>query len=808
MIRHYLKTALRNLYKQRFYAALNILGLALGLACCLMILLYVQDELSFDRFHDKSDRIYRLNEYIEDDEVGERSASMPFPVARALETDYPQEVVETVRFFNYQAPTLTLSRTDDPNRKFNEPNVFFADSGLFNMFDYQLLEGDPERVLQEPNNILLTEEMAAKYFPSGEALGKTLRFQGQADLKVAGILASPPSQSHLQFDALISFVTLEGLYAAEGGFQPFDNWYWNPCWTYVLLDEGVDADRFESQLASFVDKYFYESIKDDVTLHLQPLGAIHLYSALDYEIAPNSSADSIYILSGIALFILLIAAINYMNLATARSVKRAREVGLRKTLGVPRRWLIGQFLVESGLYAGIAMVLGIIIVELCLPAFNQVADKSISPGFWHELWLLPWLGGMLLILGLGAGLYPAFVLTSYRPVDVFKGKFMRPSGFSLRKGLVVLQFVIAVVLIVGTIVSVQQLQFLRSKDPGFQRDHIVMLPVQRTPLGHKYEQFRNDLLRHPGVEAVTAVEEVLGAKYQAANYLFEGMEGGRSKLFPHLNVRYDFTETFNIEVVAGRGFDRSFRTDDSLALVINETMVQHLGWESCEAAVGKTFGLNYKGKVVGVVRDFNFANKRQPISPLVLDLNLNPYAFNLFIKYAAVRINPAQVKPALAEIEQTWGEYVPEKAFEYFFLDQNLDKLYASEERLARVSTAFSFLAIFVAALGLLGLVSFAAEQRRREISVRKVMGASTQQIMRMLSWEFLKLVLVAFGLGVPLAWWLTSRWLEDFAFRIAVSPWYFGIAGLGVLAFTLLTVGIQALRAAQADPANALREE
>jgi putative ABC transport system permease protein len=807
MLTHYCLTALRTLRKQPWYALLNILGLALGLACCLMILLYVQDELSYDQFHSQSDRIYRLNEYIEDGEVGERSASAPFPVARALATDYPEQIVEAVRFFNYQAPTLTLARIDQPDRMYNEAAVFFVDSGLFRVFDYSLQQGDAQRALREPNQILLTPAMANKYFPEGQALGQTLRFQGQVDLQVAGIIAAPPAQTHLQFDALISFATLGSLYQQES-FIPFNNWYWNPCWTYLLLAEGVDPAHLEAMLPTFVDKYFYESIKDDITLHLQPLTDIHLHSQLDYEIAPNSRAESIYILAGIALFILLIAAINYMNLATARSVKRAQEVGLRKTLGVPRSQLVGQFLVESSLYALLALSLGIVMVELCLPAFNQLADKAISGGFWYQPQMLPWLLLLQVTIGIGAGLYPAFVLTRYRPTEVLRGHHLRPGGFSLRKTLVVLQFVIAMVLIVGTLVSIQQLQYLRSKDPGFQREHIVMLPVQRTPLGQNYEQFRHELLRQPGIEAVTALEEVLGAKYQAANYLFEGMPDRKSKLFSHLNVRYDFTETFGIEVVAGRSFDRSYQTDDSLALVINESMVRHLGWSSNEAAVGKAFGFEGRGKVVGVVKDFNFANKRQPIAPLVLDLNVAPSAFNLFLKYVAVRLDPTQVEPALAALKASWQAQVPDKAFQYFFLDQNLAQLYVAEERLSTVSTAFSFLAILVATLGLLGLVSFAAEQRRQEISVRKVLGASSAQIVRMLSWEFVRLVLLAFGLAMPLAWWLTTTWLDHFAFRITLQPIYFLLAGSGVLLLTLLTVGIQALKAAQANPADALRDE
>lgn len=809
MFKHYLNIAFRNAMKNRVYALINIIGLAIGIACCIMILLYVQDELSFDQYHEKAERIYRLNEFIESGDVGERSASMPFPVAQALQTDFPENVESYVRFFNFQAPTLSMEYVPE-EKAFNERRIFFVDSTLFDVFSFKLLSGDPSRALDGPNSVLITESTAYRYFETKNpdlVIGKVIRFQGAHDLMITGILEDTPRNSHFQFDFLISFSTLKPIYQQQG-FQPFGGWYWNPCWTYLLLREGTQPEQLIAQFPDFVQKYYHPAIKDDVVQKLQPLTSIHLTSHLEYEIGPNGNEKNVYIFSGIAVFILLIACINFMNLATARSVKRAKEVGMRKALGGLKKQLVTQFLVESCLYSAVAVGLAIIIAELCLPGFNALADKAINPAFWLDPFIFL---GLLLIgalVGIGSGLYPAFFLTRYDPVEVLKGTYLRAQGFDFRKALVVGQFTISMVLIVGTGVAIQQLNFLQNDSLGFNKEHVIMLPVLRSSMAQKYETFKDRILVNSQIESVTALEEILGAKSQGANYTFEGMNV--SQLFPRLNIRHDFAKTFDIPVIAGRAYDETIETDDSLALVINEAMVRHLGWGSPQEAVGKRFQRNgeFRGKIVGVVKDFNFASKHQTIAPLVMDLNTHAGAFNLFIKYMAVRIRPNETQAAISAIESTWKEMIPEKAFEYFFLDTDLQKLYDAEARLTKVATIFSILAIIVACLGLFGLATYTAEQRKKEISIRKVLGSTVPQIILLLSGDFTKLILIACTLAAPLAWYMMDRWLEDFAYKIDIDVWLFILAGIIALFISWLTISYQSIRAARANPADVLRNE
>lgn len=804
MLKNYLKMILRTARRYRALTAINIAGLAVGMACCLLILLYVQDELSFDRFHQNADRIYRLIEYIESDDVGERSSSMPFPAGPTLQADFPHLVEASVRFFNFQAPVLSLEY-QEAGRAFNERRLFFADASVFQVFSFPLVQGDPQQALVAPYSIVLTEGLAAKYFEAENPVGKRLRFQGDVDLLVTGVMADTPHNAHFQIDALISFETARAIYAAQGR-DPMRGWYWNPCWTYLLLRDEAAAGELAAQFPSFVDKYYPRIIRDDVTMHLQPLTKIHLTSHLDYEIEANGRESNIYIFAAIALFILLIAGINFMNLATARATNRAREVGLRKTFGGQRHQLVRQFLLEACLITVVAFVLAVAVVELLLPLFNQLTAKSIAHGFWQQPLFLLTLLLMAGLIGFGAGIYPAFVLSAFDPIDALKKEHLRPHGFDFRKLLVILQFAISFVMLVGTAVAIRQLSFLQQDETGFQREHIVMLPVLRSAMGANYEVFRDEALRLPGIEAITAVEEVVGAKFQSGSYRFEGMP--EPKLFNRLNVRHDFTQTFAIPIVAGRDYSRQVETDDTLALVVNESLVRHLGWTSSEAAVGKFVDLGRPAQIVGVVRDFNFASKHQPIAPLVLDLNTNPGAFELFIKYVAVRLNPQQVRPALDHLRTVWQTLIPDRPFDYFFLDQNLQQLYDAESRLTRVAIIFSGLAIAVACLGLFGLASFTAEQRRREIGIRKVLGSTTGQIVLLLSKEFTRLVLIACAIALPVAWLLIHTWLRNFAYRIEVGAEVFALAALLSLLVAWLTVSFQAIRAGLANPVEALRQE
>ena len=803
MFKTFFKITYRNFVRQKVYSLLNVSGLAIGLTCFILIFLYIQDELSFDRFHADSDRIYRVLEHFESEGVGEHSASQPFPVGPTLINDYPAQVEQMVRLFNFQSPTLALANKET-DKAFNESRIFFADSSFLRVFDFELLEGDRATALDEPNSILITPTMARKYFGEAEAMGKLLEFQGQQNLKVTGILEDAPLNAHFQYDFIVSFSSLRPSF---GGRYP-GTWYWNPCWTYIKLAENTSPEQLAVQFPDFVAKYFPDFIKEDVTLELQPLEDIHLHSRLDYEIQANSDAKNIYIFGAIAFFVLVIAAINFINLSTARATKRAKEVGVRKSLGSAKALLVAQFVFESVVMTFLAILIAVGVVCLLLPAFNALVEKSIS--VWALTQLNFVVGAFLLALtvGLLSGFYPAFVLSSFRPVTVLKGGLVRTKGLAFRQVLVTAQFAISIFLIVGTFVGIQQFNLLQDQQTGFDQAHVVMVPVIRSPMGQHYETFRVNALQSPHITSMTAVEEIIGAKHQVGNYQFEGME--RSKPFPRFFVLPDYTETMNIEMVAGRDYSRDFITDDSLGLVVNESLVQAMGWGTPEEAINKRFYHRgeLRGKVIGVVKDYNFVSKHHPIGPLVLDLNRFPQAFNLFIKYLAVKVEGRNLQAALGDLEGAWKTSLPNRPFDFFFLEDRLNDSYKAEQKLSKITIIFSVLAIGVACLGLFGLATFSIERRTKEIGLRKVLGIKTTQIMVLLSREFVALILVAFLISIPASYWLLEQWLQGFAYRVSIQAWPFLAAGVLTFTVAMVTILYHALKASLINPVESLRYE
>ncbi|MEP1035253.1 FtsX-like permease family protein [Ekhidna sp.] len=803
MFKNYFKVTYRNFIKQKVYSALNISGLAIGLACTILIFIYINDELSYDKFHSKSDRIYRVLEKFESEGVGEHSASLPFPTGPALKNDFSRQVEHSVRFFNFQSPSLALANKA-ADKGFNESNIFFADSTFFNVFDFELLAGDKETALNEPNSILITRSMAKKYFIGEDPMGKTLEFQGNQNLMVTGVLEDVPKNAHFTIDFIVSFSSLKTNF---GGGYP-TTWYWNPCWTYIVLEENTRAEDLAGLFPDFVQKYFPDFIKDDIELQLQPIEDIHLKSKLDYEIAANSDIKNVYIFGLVAVFVLIIAAINFINLSTARANKRAKEVGVRKSLGSDKAQLIKQFIFESVLLTFTALIIGVLIVMLILPAFNVLTEKSVPISILLEPTFFFGIIGSGLAIGLLSGFYPAFVLSSFKTVSVLKGSHLKTSGMNFRKILVTSQFVISIMLIIGTFIVLRQLNFLQNQESGFDDENIVMVPVIQSPMGNHYENFKTSALQSPHIISMTAVEEIVGSKFQVGNYQFEGME--QSKPFPRFNVRHDFIATMNIPIAAGRAYDQTIQTDDSLALIINETMVETMGWKSSEEAIGKRF--NYrgemKGRVVGVVEDYNFASKHYPIAPLVITLNSHPGAFNLFIKYVAVKIEGNQMQDAITDLEKAWVSVLPERPFDFFFLDDRINDSYKTEQKLSDITLIFSGLAILVACLGLFGLATFSVEQRTKEIGVRKVLGINTSQIMVLLSREFMLLIGIAFLVAIPLSYYSLNQWLEGFAFRIDIQVWPFIIAGILTFLISSITVAYHALKASYINPVDTLKCE
>jgi putative ABC transport system permease protein len=803
MYKNYFTVFKRVFVKQKGYSFLNIFGLAIGVSCFLLISLYIRDEYSFDRMHSKADRIYRIHEILQSNGVGERSASQPFPVAEALLNDHGSQIVKAVRFFNYQAPTLALA-TIDNKKEFNESRIFCTDSSFFDVFDFPLIEGDPKTALNTTQTIVLTKSMANKYFQGESAVGKYLKFQGNTNLLVTGVMADVPINTHFQFDALISFRTLDQIY--DPGDPQRWHWYWNPCWTYLLLRDASDAPKLQAAMPAFVKKYFPEFVRNDVTMELFPMTDIHLKSRMDYEIQPNSSLTTIYVFASIAIFVLLIACINFINLSTARAANRAKEVGMRKTLGGQRMQLITQFLFESILLSLLSVLIAVVMVVLVLPAFNVFAEKNIEtivllqPSYLSLLILLP------LSVGVISGIYPAFVLSSFAPITALKSNPNRESGAVFRKTLVVIQFTLSIILLVGTGVAMDQLKMMRKSDTGFTRENVVMIPVIRSPVAQNYKSLKNEFLRNKNTVSVSALEEVMGAKHQVGNYQFEGLT--ESRPFPRLCVHHDFTKTFGIPIVAGRDFSEDVNTDDTLALVVNETLVKQMGWASNEEAIGKKFANRPDRRIIGVVKDFNFTSRHQPIRPLVLELNTTPQAFDVRIKYMAVRITGEDIPATIDWLAQQWKAQIPGWPFDYFFLENDLEKLYTAENKMSKITMVFSGLSILVACLGLFGLSTFTAEQRKKEMSIRKVLGSSDYGIFMLFSKHFFRLILIANVVAFPLAYILMKQWLGGFAYQVNIDLRLFILAGLAAVAVAFFTICYQALRTAHSNPADVLKSE
>lgn len=797
MLSNYLTVAWRSITRKKGFTAILISGLAVGMACFLLIALYALDEWSYDRFHGKKDRIYRLAEKLE----SENSSSNPFPVAQALKTDYPHLVEQTVRLFNFQLTSFTLQIGD---QKYNETNLYFADSTFFQVFDYALAEGDPQTALARPNSIIVSRAMAKKYFGDTPPLGKILRLEGKLDLMVSGIFAEIPTQSHIRFDALISFSTAASL----TGPNTFKGWVWNPCWTYLLLKEGVSPDELTAQFPEFIKKYYPNFLKAQVTHYLQPLTDIHLHSKLDYEMHPNGDAATVWVFCTVGLLILLISCINFTNLATARSLMRAREVGMRKVLGADRKMIVRQFLGESLLISLIAWVGALILSEISLPLLNALTGKNFSWAAFQYAWYIP-LGLLVAALcGVLGGWYPSLFLARFDAVTVLKGQF-KHSGKTrwLRQTLVVMQFAISTGLIAGTIVVYLQLHYMRSADTGFQKEHILVIPT-RPAMIKRYETLKSEWKSDSRIQDVTVMNEILGVHHNTHEIRYEPMPVGQWQYFPGLMVDEDFAETFGLQLLAGRDFSKDFPRDDSLGILVNEAAVERMGWGSPEKAIGQIFEtIGGHERVIGVVKNFNYKSLAHRIEPFFIDMP-NAGNFNFFRKFMALRIRTHDLPGAIAHIESVWNRIVPEYPCEFSFLDQNIEKMYRAQENLSRIIGYFAGLAIFIACLGMFALASFMAEQRTKEIGIRKTLGARTSELALLFARDFVILVLIAAAVSsLPSAWFMQD-WLNNYNFRITLEWWIFASSAGVALLIAALTVSYQAVRTASRNPVKALRYE
>ncbi len=819
MLKNYVLVALRILLKQKGYAAINIAGLAAGMACCCVIFLYVADELSYDRYHERVDRIYRLTMTSRLSGSDRRFSRTALPVAPVLAAAFP-EIEAVVRLYGRSAGTQVLNGDAKPvlGGRFQEERFFFADSTVFRVFSFPLLKGDSATALAQPNSVVLTEETAHKYFGDADPMGHTLLFEGTHPMKVTGVARNLPDASCVHFDVLASFdmLVLENQSAAN--FLNTD-WLFGPLYTFVLLREGVDRKHIEQQLPDFARRHANPQYADKIRFSLQSMADIHLYSEYTDEEHPNA-ITYVYIFSTIAILTLMVACINFINLSTARSFVRAREVGVRKALGAHRSQIVVQFLGEAFVIALAAFIISIALIELLLPGINELTEKHLSLFRQDSAAVLLGLAGIFLFTAFLAGCYPAFVISRLRPIAALRGGAVehRASGGRLRRMLVVAQFAISIVLIAGAIIVSGQMTYMRSLPLGFYRDHVLTVPLfsedlltilgtpMTTELRSRTNAFEEALHRNPRVEAITLSSVLPGNGSVITSVLPEGVSHDIPIFISWLSVDYDFVQTYGLQILSGRSFSRQVGTDHLQAFIINEAAAKEFGW-TIHNAVGKRLrrGDAQTGKdgvVVGVIRDFHVASLHERIRPMLMDVEPTTFA------YFSIRVHSGDLHGTIAFIERTWKEFFPNRIFEYHFLNRQLESMYRSEEKLSGIIQGFALLAVFISCMGLLGLASFTTARRTKEIGVRKILGASVWNIVLLLVAEYTVLVLVAIGIALPVAWWGTYRWLEAFAYRIEPGPGMFIAAGAATLAIALLTVSWLSVRAALRNPAQALRYE
>ena len=802
MLKNYFKIAWRNLLKNKAFSFINIMGLSIGIAVCFIIMLFVQDELSYDRFNTNADRIVRIifKASINGGKINESNV-MP-PVAGALKADYP-EVEDVTRLKVDGIPKIKYG-----DKTFKGAVAAFVDPNFFKVFSFPFIKGDVATALRQPNTIVITEEMATRFFGSQEPVGKTLDYNG-TPFTVTGVIRAMPSASHFHFDMLGSLETIEEAKSTS--------WMQSNFFTYVLLKKGADYKKLEAKMPGMVEKYMgpqivqamgmslsqFRTKGNELGFALQPLTAIHLHSETSSEMEAGGNIKYVYIFGAIALFMLLIASINFVNLSTAGASKRAKEVGVRKVMGSDRTELVKQFLLESLLVTFIAVLIATILLQLAIPVFNQLSGKQLDPGFSVRLFTA--LLGLGLVVGLLAGIYPAFFLSSFKPIATLKGKFNTSTTTKgMRSGLVVFQFFISVTLITGTIIVYQQMKFIQEARLGYDKDQLLVIP-NSWALGKNERVFRDQLLKDSRVQDVTiSAYKPAGPSY--SNNALAYPEGKSNQVMKTLEYKIDerYVPTLGIQMVSGRNFSPAFATDSS-AMLINESAARAFGWGN--NAVGQRItqqnsdrGNDYMYTVVGVVKDFHFKSFHEAITPLLMVLQPE---WGLIIK-----TKTRDVAGLITAMKQQWASYNTEEPFTYNFMDELYNKTYAAEQKTSLLLNIFAALTVFVACLGLFGLATYTAEQRSKEIGIRKVLGASVTQVTQMLSKEFLKLVLIACLIAFPVSWWAMHTWLQDFEYRVTLHWWVFPLAGISALIVALCTVSVKAIKAALANPVKSLKTE
>ncbi|MEP6513432.1 MAG: ABC transporter permease, partial [Parafilimonas sp.] len=804
MIKNYFKIALRNLWKNKIFSIINIVGLATGLCCFLLITIYVLDELNYDRYNKNAQRIFRISSDIKFGGGELHSSQTSDMMGSLLKKDYP-DVEEYTRIYNNNGNKLIKKG----NEYINEANVAHVDSTFFSIFALPAIAGDTKTALKEPNTVVITESAARKYFgTTTDAIGKSVETndKGQTVYKITAVIKDIPQNSHFHFDFLFSMKNVD----YQWGQLTSHNFH-----TYLLLKPGTDYKELEKKFSQYIDKYVLPEAKQYMQISsmedfkkagnkldylLTPLTNVHLYSDYSFELSPPGNIHYVYIFSAVALLILLIACINFTNLTTARSANRAKEVGIRKVLGTERKNLITQFLTESILMAVLSLVIAVVLAYFILPVFNEIAAKSMHINILFSPLILPILVALPFVVGIMAGSYPAFYLSAFKPIRVLKGKLQQGSKRGgLRNLLVVFQFATSIFLIIGTIIIFRQLNYIQTKNLGFNKDQVLIINDAYV-LKKNSDAFKNEVIQMPGVISGT-LSGYLPVSQSARNdntYSKETVMDSKNGInMQTWNTDYDYLKTMGIELKSGRNFSKDFGTD-STAVIINETTEKFLGYNdpigkniyTVPDASGKTTAYT----IIGVAKNFNYESLHQPIGPLAFFLRKST-------GLASFKVKPDNISSLIKSIESKWKSLAPGMPFSYRFLDDSFSNMYSAEQRVGKIALIFSILAILIACLGLFGLATFIAEQRTKEIGIRKVLGASVNGIVQLLSKDFIKLVIIAFVIAAPFAWWAMNRWLQDFAYRINISWWIFLLAIGIALIIALATISFQAIKAAIANP-------
>ncbi|MES2679010.1 MAG: FtsX-like permease family protein [Bacteroidota bacterium] len=819
MFKNYCKIAWRNLWNHKVSTIINLACLATGMACCILIIIHITDELSYNKFNTRYHDIYRIDWVKNNDGQITNAATTPISIGSSAIAEIPQ-LKELARLYQRSG----AFETNDPvknkpaQKKFQEQNVFFSDNDLFSIFSISFIQGNPLTALRAPNSVVITDETAKKYFGDTDPLGKFLYYDNKALLQVNGVVKKLPANSDLQFDFLISFETLFSVESPEISDFLKSNWTFNPVYTYCVVNPQ-NRGPVELLLNKVLKTHGDERTRKMNQVYLQPLKNVHLYSA-DIEGNPSTaSINYLYMFGAIAFLILMIANVNFINLATAMAGTRSREIGLRKVLGADKRQLMAQFLGETLLLTVIALIISLLLTHVGLPLLNQLTNKQIIFQSWFNPKNITAFLCLFCFTGLVAGTYPAFFITRFKTVSALKGRSGETNNKNrLRKTLLVTQFTISIVLIIGAITIYQQLEYMRNKPLGFQKEQMLTVPIFGSgassigfgvdgAMRQRMNAFTNELIKHSRIKSVTAASAVPGQLYIQGLVIPQGFSEKDNIFVPWISVDYNFISTFGIPLVAGRDFSKKTGSDHLSAFIINESAVKAFGWKNPEHAIGKNIirgdaANGKKGQVIGVVKDHHFNTLDQAMPSLIMDVSVP--RFSQF----AISIQPDHVPQTISFVKQKWNEFFPERIFEYSFLDQDISALYRSNENFSKITSYFAFVAIVLCCLGLFSLSSFLTLQRTREIGIRKVLGAGVRRILILLSADFLKLVLLSLLIASPLAWFLTHKWLQNYVYRVDVSWWVFLLAGALALAFSGLTVVLQSLGAALANPIKSLKTE